>query len=305
MAAACLCSSYVFSQDSTGKEDEKDPSFSFGNISPVILSKGGIEVGTVQSLSSYWIASKFGSRTLDRFRISRFESNVNVQYGLSKNKTWDLGAQLKYGRIRLDENSRTSPFKVFAGPDASSSAFNGLTAVGLRARTTPFNNQSITLQGSVFIPIAKDKDTRSALNADRIQTDLTATYFHAINKNEDLYFYIQARYLVQLANAENGRSSHFPGLGLLLVKSLLNQKLFLFPGLSYTGAYQQNYSGGNLNKQADFLMVSIGAQIQPISILSIFINAQRPLVYQSGVNIYSDLVKNSYSDWALGLRVVL
>ena len=52
-------------------------------------------------------------------------------------------------------------------------------------------------------------------------------------------------------------------------------------------------------------MMSIGAQVQPVTNLSVFINAQRPMIYSAKNNIYSDLVKNSYSDWAVGVRLVL
>ena len=304
-----LCSTVqVFGQNASEPKNanEDETSFSFGNISPVILAKGGIEVSTTSDLSSYWIVTKYGTKIIDRYRISRFESNLNLQYGIAENKRWDIGAQLKYARIRLDENSRNSPFKIFSAPDVSSSSYQGISAAGLRIRTTPFkNNQSLTVQGSVFVPIIKDKPTRAALSADRIQTDLTGTYFIPLNQNNDIYFYLQGRYTLLIANKENGKTNHFPGISALIVKSFLNRKLFVFPGLSYTGSYQQNVSGGRLNKQGDFLFASIGAQVQIASALSIFINTQRPWIYRSGVNVYSDLVKNSYSDWALGLRVVL
>lgn len=285
---------------------EEDPTFAFGNISPVILGRGGIEASTVQDLTSYWVTSKYGSRIVDRFRISRFDSNLNLQVGLDDNKRWDIGVQLKYGRIRLDENSRNSPFKVFAAADAFSTAFNGVSAAGIRVRTTPFkNNQAFTFQGSCLVPLLKDKDTRAALNADRVQTDLAGTYFVSLNKSNDLYLYAQGRYTLLISNQENNKSNHFPGISVLLVKSFLDQTLFVFPGLSYIGSYQQNYAGGRLNKQGDFVFASLGAQVSITSGFTIFANTQRPWIYRSGVNIYSDLVKNSYSDWALGLRLVL
>ena len=144
---------HVFGQSASDPKNanENESSFSFGNISPVILSKGGIEASTTNDLSSYWVVTKYGTKIIDRYRISRFESNLNLQYGIDENKRWDIGAQLKYARIRLDENSRNSPFKVFSTPDVSSSSYQGISAAGLRIRTTPFkNNQSFTLQGRVL-----------------------------------------------------------------------------------------------------------------------------------------------------------
>lgn len=307
IAVCCFCSSlYAQTTSSTKPAEEEEQKFSFGNISPVILKKDGIEVSTTHDLSSYWITSKFGSRILDRYRVSRFDGNLNVQYGFAHNKRWDLGAQVKYGRVRLDENSRSSPFKVFSAADATSQIYSGVSAVGLRIRTAPFeNNTAFTLQGSILFPIAKDELTRTALSMDRIQTDLVGTYFKSLVDNQSLYLYLQGRYLLQLANKENDRTTHFPGLSVLLVKSLFDQTVFLFPGLSYLSAFQQNYAGGRWSQQSQFLMMSIGAQVQPVTNLSVFINAQRPMIYSAKNNIYSDLVKNSYSDWAVGVRLVL
>ena len=162
LACIGLLSSYIATcQEKTNKTDntkkqKDDPSFSFGNISPVILGQGGIEVSTVHDLSSYWVTSKYGSRIIDRYRISRFDSNLNLQLGLDDSQRWDIGVALKYGRIRLDENSRNSPFKVFSAPDAFSSLNQGISAAGIRVRTTPFkNNQAFTLQGSFFVPLLK------------------------------------------------------------------------------------------------------------------------------------------------------
>lgn len=290
------------SQPSSGNEKEEDR-FSFGNISPVILSKDGIEATVTNALTSYWVTSNFGNIVLDRYRITRFESNLNLNYGFSENKRWDLGVQVKYSRLRFDENSRNSPLKIFQAPDATSLGFSSISTVGVRVRTMPFKNlPELTLQGSVHFPVAKEQETRSFLGADRIQTDLTATYFKPLTS--DFYFYLQGRYLLQIANEDNDKSTHFPGISAFIVKSFLNQRLFVFPGLSYFGAYQQNYKGGRLTSQAQYVMASLGAQIQPLDFLGIFINAQRPWFYKSGVSFYSDLVKNSYSDWALGIRFI-
>lgn len=167
----------------------------------------------------------------------------------------------------------------------------------------PFQNlPEFTLQGTVLFPVAKELETRRFLGADRIQTDVTATYYKGLTT--DFYFYLQGRYLLQIANRDNDKTTHFPGISALLVKSFLDQRLFVFPGVSYFGAYQQNYKGGRLASQAQYIMLSLGAQIQPLDFLGIFINAQRPWYYKSGVSFYSDLVKNSYSDWALGVRLI-
>lgn len=286
------------------KEESREEKFAFGNISPVILAKDGIEASAITNLTSYWVTSKYGNTILDRYRISRSENYANASYGFSKSRRWDLGAQIRYSKMLIDENARTSPFNVFSKPDSNGTVFNGLSSMGIRLRVSPFPNiPELTFQASINFPMARDQETRSFLGADRVQTDLVSTFYKAIS--DDTYIYLQGRYILQLANVDNKKTSHFPGISTYLVKSIFDQKLFLFPGLTYLGSFQQNYKGGRLANQAQFVMAGIGLQFQPIAILSIFLNGQKPLYHKSSASFYSDLVRNSYSDWSLGLRVVL
>lgn len=300
-----LASLLSFSQTTENKKEEsKEEKFAFGNISPVILAKDGIEASAITNLTSYWVTSKYGSTILDRYRISRSENYANISYGFSESRRWDLGAQIRYSKILIDENARNSPFNVFSKPDSSSTAYSGISTLGIRLRLSPFINiPELTFQASINFPMAREQETRSFLGADRVQTDLVSTYYKAIT--DDIYIYLQGRYILQIANSENSKSSHFPGISTYLVKSLFDQRLFLFPGLTYLGSFQQNYKGGRLTNQAQFLMAGIGLQFQPIEKVSIFLNGQKPLYHKSSASFYSDLVRNSYSDWSLGLRILM
>jgi len=286
------------------KDEPKEEKFAFGNISPVILAKDGIEASAITNLTSYWVTSKFGNKILDRYRISRSENYANISYGFSASRRWDLGAQIRYSKMLIDENARHSPFNVFSAPDSNVTAFNGISSMGIRLRVSPFSTlPELTFQASINFPTARNLNTRSYLGADRVQTDLVSTYYK--NVSDNTYIYLQGRYILQIANDDNGKTSHFPGISTYLVQSLINQKLFLFPGLTYLGSFQQNYKGGRLVNQSQFLMAGLGMQFQPIEKMSIFLNGQKPLYYKSSASFYSDLVRNSYSDWSLGLRVVL
>lgn len=285
------------------KENKEEEKFSFGNISPVILAKDGIEATALTNLTSYWLTSKFGNAILDRYRISRSENYINLSYGFSESRRWDLGAQIRYSRMRIDENARNSPFKVFSASDSSSIGYTGVSSIGVRMRAMPFVNiPELTIQGSINFPMARNEETRSYLG-DRVQTDLVSTYYKSVS--ETWYVYLQGRYILQIANRENNKSTHFPGVSTYFVKSILNQKAFIFPGVTYVGSFQQNYKGGRLANQAQFLMIGFGLQIQPTNNFSVFLNGQKPLYHRSSASFYSDLVRNSYSDWSVGLRVVL
>ncbi|MEP7269293.1 MAG: hypothetical protein ABI844_16860 [Saprospiraceae bacterium] len=292
------------SNSSTESKENKEESFSFGNISPVILSNGKVEATNTASLTSYWLTSNFGNVILDRYRITRFENNININYGISTTKRWDIGGQLKYSRLRLDEQARNSPLKVFEKDDGASTSFTGLSMAGLRLRAQPFAGiPALTLQATVNFPILKPSSERTNLNADRILTDLVSTYFKDLSS--DLYIFLQARYILQIANQDNKITSHFPGMSAYVVKSFLDQRLFVFPGLAYIGSYAQYHSGGRLNNQAQFVMAGVGAQFQFSQNLGLFLFTQKPLIYTSKNVIYSDIIKSSYTDFSLGVRVLL
>ena len=163
----------------------------------------------VQGLSS----PNLSIRSLSQLDVYKRQ---NISYGFSETRRWDLGAQIRYSKMLIDENARNSPFNVFSKPDSNGTTYSGISTFGIRLRLTPFTNiPELTFQASINFPMARDQETRSFLGADRVQTDLVSTYYKAIS--DDTYIYLQGRYILQIANNDNSKSSHFPGINLSLI----------------------------------------------------------------------------------------
>jgi hypothetical protein len=299
-----LLSVYSRAQQNSVSEKEEEPPFVFGNVSPVILAPGKIEASNLAVLSSYWLTNQFGNRILDRYRVSRFDDFINLSYGVSADSRWDIGLQLRYARLRLDQNARSSPFKVFGSDETTGFNTSGLASVGLRIRAQPIAAwKGFTIQNTLSYPLLKKNEEKSILQADRWQNDLILTQLAALSPSSFLFF--QGRYTLQLANETNPLTNHFPGIAVFYIQALLDRKLFVYPGLNAVGSYTQYTRGGRWSNTGQFLFAGIGLQYQLADQLAVFSYAQVPWYYHSGNELFTRLIRNSYSDFSLGIRLVL
>ena len=155
----------------------------YTGISPVILAKDGVEVNFLNSMTSFWLASKEynplsnSTRIANWYRITRFQQLLRVNYGFSKSGRWDLGAEVQYTHSRLDDDARSSPFRVFGGDTDSGKSYRGASLLGLRLRLAPFENlPELTLQGMAYFPINRSEELRAQLGSQRTQVGALATF---------------------------------------------------------------------------------------------------------------------------------
>ncbi len=306
IAWACLasCSQLI------AQEEKEGPAF-FTGLSPVILARNTAEINLVNSLNSYWIVSKQFTPDnatgflLDRKRFTRTEHILRASYGFSKNKRWDLGAELKFSQARLDEAARSSPFKVFGGETSSGTSYRGLTGIGLRVRTMPFKKiPELTLQGTISYPQRSASSTdveRAQLDAQSTQVGVSATYY--IQSGDNMYYFFQGDWGVRLRNSENKRVKHAPSLSTTLVIKTWEDQWFIFAGLNY-GMNLQQFSDGGLYRLSHALFASGGIFYQPTPQFSVFASVQLPLMFESNLRSV-ELVRESFTGISLGMRSLL
>ena len=292
------------------QQTKEEPTF-FTGLSPVILERNAVEINILNSLNSYWIESKqFRPDNLtgffvDRKRFTRAEHLLRISYGFSKNKNWDLGVELKYNHVRLDEGARSSPLRVFGNETVDGTSYRGLTAIGLRVRTMPFKNiPELTVQGTVHFPQNKRSSTeieRVQLESQSTQAGLTATYY--LQSGENIYYFFQADWATRFTNDENKRRKHLPALSSTVVIKAWEDQLFVFAGLNY-GMSLQEFSQGGLYRLSQALFGSGGLFFQPTPQFSIVASAQLPLMFESNLRSVK-LVRESFSGFSLGIRSLL
>jgi hypothetical protein len=306
LSLICLTVFSAFSQD-----EKKDVSF-FTGISPVILERNATEVSLSNSLNSFWVAQKeylpdvAATRVRDRQRFTRVEQLLRLSYGFSKNKNWDLSAELKFAHARLDDAARSSPFLVFNKQEIldnnetflANNSYHGLSTLGVRLRGTPFKSiPELTLQGTYAQPVAPTKDKRKAFNSQRKQVGASATYF--IQSGDNLFCFFQADWNTFLKSTDFNFTGHQPALSTSIVVNAWENELFVFPGMSYSTTYSSTFY--RLNQQ---FFGTLGVFYQPNPKFSVLMNWQLPLIFDSGSpNI--DYVKNSFTGFTVGVRTLI
>lgn len=279
------------------------PSLFLGNLSPVILNKDKVEINNFNSLTSFWLAVQetppelAGATITNRYRTTFFENFVRVSYGFSYSKRWDLGAEFRFTRRRLDDDAPSSPFKVFESDSPSSSTYGGLSMVGARVRYMPFKSvPELTLQGALTFPVA-NQEMREALKLDRTEFDFGATYYKDLNKS--MYYFLQTNWMMRFARAEDERTTHYWSASAFLVKSLFYHRVYVYPGLTYAGLFQ-NFTESGFSQVNYQVLGGLGLQYQPARVFSVSLYAQLPFILDSG-SATTEWVRESYSSWTLGL----
>lgn len=279
------------------------PTLFLGSLSPVVLDKDRVEVNNFNSLTSFWLAVQEtppelqGAAVTNRYRASYLINYVRVSYGFSYSKRWDLGAEFRFTRQRLDDDATSSPTKIFGSDSPTSTTYSGLSMVGARVRFMPFRNvPELTLQGALTFPVAK-QEMQDALKLDRTEFDFGATYYK--NLNQSLYYFLQSNWMMRFAKAEDERTTHLWSASAFLVKSLFYHRVYLYPGLTYAGLFQ-NFSESGFSQVNYQVLGGLGVQYQPVRIFSISVYGQIPFILESGSKT-TEWVRESYSSWTLGL----
>lgn len=287
-----------------GSEEETD---FFIGISPVILPKEGVEINFVNNLTSFWLAihnrDDFlrGFRNPNRIRLTSFDHLLQVYYGFNSSNRWDLGAQVRYTYLRLDNNAQNSPFKVFGEKMDSEitqnfDAYNdrGITMAGLRFRFVPFEAVSnLTLQATFDFPVSNGQ-LRNLSGINRPEIGLFGTYY--IGMGDQVATFLQGEWRIMLPNEDVPRLNYFASVNGYLIFDIIPEILYVFPGLSYANTVTRSF--GRTNTQ---LMGSLGLQLRPGQVVSFFVNTQIPFIFESG-NPLSEWVRESYSGATIGVR---
>lgn len=306
--AALLVLTFLISIPAIAQFSKEGEAKFYTGISPVILPQGGIEVNFLNSMASFWLATKEynpvsnSTRIANRYRFTRFQQLLRVNYGFSSSGRWDLGAELQYTHSRLDDEARSSPFRVLGGNTESGDTDRGLSMAGLRLRFMPFGDlPELTVQGMAHFPINRNIEKSAKLGAQRTQIGLLATFYQQLNTRT--FYFLQGDWRTQLASNELDKTTHTPSLSGFLVIDTWEQQWYLFPGLTYSPTLQKVASGSlvRVNQQ---LLGSLGGLFQPTDAFGIMLNWQVPFILESGSQS-TEWVRESFSAVTLGVRVVL
>ncbi len=299
--------------------DTIQSSFIVGGGASAVLRSGEAEIISSNTLASYWIAfhaNGENSPVLDRLRNTQFTSDNTAFYSVSPTGRVDIGLQLRYARVRLDNAASSSMLKVFEGKDKRTSqstapfddvvkldqSYGRLANVGLRFRFKPIiKSPELVINGGYTIATVKNKAEQKQLNADRDMFDLGATYYQNISNN--VYYFFGASIRTFLPSSVTNESLFNTNVNFFLIQRSKNKKFTFYPGISYSLSFKPaTYDDNPLIRTADFLFAIGGVQYAINNDYNIFATAGFPLI----VNItqpQQEIVRESYSLLSLGFRV--
>ena len=299
--------------------DTLQSSFIVGGGAAAVLQSGEAEIISSNTLASYWIAfhaNGENSPILDRLRNTQFSSETTAFYSVSPTGRVDVGLQLRYARVRLDNAASNSMFKVFDGKNKSETqstapfdqvikldqSFGRMANVGLRFRFKPIlHKPQLVVNGGYTLGTVKDKIEQKQLAADRDIFDLGATYFQDISNN--VYYFFGASVRAYLPSSVTSESLYNTNLNFFLIQRSKNNKFTYYPGISYSLNFKPSeYDDHPLIKTADFLFAIAGIQYALNSDYNVFATAGFPLI----VNLtrpQQTIVRQSYSLLTLGFRI--
>lgn len=228
--------------------------------SAILVRQGELELYSFNTLmSTKTFNDREGNSAYQPGKYSLFNSLFQVNYGLSKSRRINIGADVSYRSYRFDVDKGSSSFKVLGG-DASN--IKGLNYAGLRVRVVPFRKlRNFTWQSYVWMPVAS-KDIRYSLGSDKVNFGNTLFYYTYLTKKLGLF--LQANMTLAFANSKPNPDGTLSYTELYLplsasVSYVLTPKDIAFGSLTYSWV---NDDARNFKEGADhdFSQISIGYQ---------------------------------------------
>lgn len=279
----CILPIFLLGQET---EELKQLNISASSGSSFILNASEVELIASSSLSSFRSRFLYNTESvagIDVFRSSSSISSFFTNLGISQQNIIDFGFGIEYARARFDEDASVSSLKVFSNDDLSVGSFSNIT---YRFRWAPLAiapELLISLNGKV--PLRKG-ETAQRLSAEKYFAGLGLSYFSPVGFND--YFYIQGNFDYGFSHersySEYNFSSDVPAnqnvsLAGYYVYSSPIPSLYLLPGVSYSGTFQNSARGNGLIQRSHSVLLNWILQFQVGKKIAITYQQSYPALY--------------------------
>lgn len=90
-------------------------------------------------------------------RENYFTGLINILYGVSEDRKWNVGLNLNLRTVRIDQKE-SSPLAVLTFRKNDRKNRSGISSLGPTIKLAPFKSSSISIKSSFLIPITKDNE---------------------------------------------------------------------------------------------------------------------------------------------------
>lgn len=225
--------------------------------SAILVKKREIELYSFNSfLSSSQFNDKQGNNSALPGKQLLFNSLFQVNYGLARNRRFNVGLDVSYRAYRYDLDKSASVFSLFeSNPDNVRS----VAYAGPRIRIQPFRKiKNFTYQSYIWIPVAKNS-RQAALGSTKTNWGHTFFWYRYFNSNIGVFGQANFAFAFPGKNSEEGATTEFYLPLTASVSFVATRKDIFFGSLSYSWT---NYDISNVIEGADsdFSQYSLGYQ---------------------------------------------
>jgi hypothetical protein len=263
------------------------------STSAILIKKGEVELFSFNNLiSNSSFNDKQGNPTAFTGNQVLYNSILQINYGLSRNRRVNLGLDLNYRSYRYDPTGESSLGSVFGNDPLNT---NGFTYAGLRLRWQPFKNlHGFNYQANVWFPTAS-AGLQQSLGSTRVNVGNTFFFYKYFNNKVGLFTQANATLAFPGVNTTTSDKVelYLPISGTL--SYVLGRKNIFFGSLSYswiTLDLDKTTEGGD----SDFVQTMVGYQRVVTRDFFFMINYSTTIASRN----YGE-----WSGWGLGLRLLL
>ena len=159
----------------------------------------------------------------------------------------------------------------------------------------------LTLQSAVLFPIGKDSLHRAALGRQRIEWQVQAGFYQRIQPW--LTAFLDLSYAMQFENDERRQTDYFPGFSVFLSAELLRNRLYFYPGISYSALLRSRFEAAPARIDINWLYI-LGVQYS-VSPRVIFAFQWSRFIEQITSRQVELIQPRSFNQASLSVRVLL
>ncbi|GEM_PF-1215172 len=281
----------------------------FSGLSPLLVPSGELELLFFNVLSTQKNKAALGGIS----RGTAMQHILQVTYGASESRRFNIGLDLHYLHYRFDANSGHSPLRVFAATasdtivtdstnrDVLALSFHTLSRAGLRFRWLPSENlPELTVQGGVLVPASYQAPAiKRALDIARTQLWLQGNFYQLLG--EGLYGFANAGAYLKLSNETQRQTSITPIANVLIAKEIPGDLLVVFIQTAFNASFNKQYKAGLQNTNYQWLY-GLGAQLQLSNNFSLSAEFQKPFV--NNYNSLSSEYDSGLANFSINLRYI-
>lgn len=225
--------------------------------SAILVKKGELEIYSFNTLlSSSQFNDKQGNNSNLLGKQLLFNSLLQLNYGIARNRRFNVGLDVSYRAYRYDLDKNASVFSLF---ESNPQNVRSVTYAGPRVRIQPFRKiRNLTYQSYVWIPIAKDT-RQGALGSTKINWGHTVFWYRYFNSKIGVFGQANFAFAFPGKNSAAGAKTEFYLPLSASVSFVATRKDIFFGSLSYSWT---NEDIGNITEGADsdFSQYGLGYQ---------------------------------------------